>query len=290
MQNIFRIFCFILFTCFITACNQPECQFSFTVCGKLPEYPAVIKAGYEGMELIVSDFFVPGSDESVFQANLDLMKQMNAKIVSCMQFIPAYLKMTGPEAVHDEILVWAETTFRRAQKAGVPYIVLGSGDSRMVPDGFSMQEAMQQITDLCKRMAPIAQKYDVIILVEPLARKYTNIIFTLAEGAAIVKAVNHPNVQLLCDIYHMLRENDPAEDIVKYGEFIRHCHIAEKEDRTAPGTAGDDFRPYFKALKQINYRGSVSLEVEYVGGKYMWNDFEKELISALNYMKRQCKQ
>ena len=289
MQNIVKIYCIILFISCITACNQPECHLSFTVCGKLSEYPAIIKAGYDGMELIVGDFFVPGDDESVFQTNLELMKQLNAKIVSCMQFIPAWLKMTGPEAMHDEIMVWAETTFRRAQMAGIPYIVLGSGDARRVPDGFDMQEAMQQIADLCKRMAPIAQKYNVTILVEPLARKYTNIIFTLADGVAIVEAVNHPNVQLLCDIYHMLRENDPAEEIIKYSKYIRHCHIAEKENRTAPGTVGDDFRPYFKALKQINYRGSISVEVEYVEGKYLWNDFEKELVTALKYMKEQCK-
>ena len=289
MQNIVKIYYFILLACCLTACNQPECHLSFTVCGKLPEYPAVIKAGYNGMELIVSDFFVPGDDDSVFQTQLDLMKQLDAKIVSCMQFIPGWIKMTGPEAMHDEIMVWAETTFRRAQMAGIPYIVLGSGDARRVPDGFDMQQAMQQITDLCKRMAPIAQKYNVTILVEPLARKYTNIILTLAEGVAIVEAVNHPNVQLLCDIYHMLRENDPPEEIVKYGKYIRHCHIAERENRTAPGAVGDDFRPYFKALKQISYRGNISVEVEYVDGKYMWNDFEKELASAFQYLQQQCK-
>jgi sugar phosphate isomerase/epimerase len=256
----------------------------------LHEYPAVIKAGYEGMELIVSDFFVPDQPDSDFQVNLGLMKQLNANLVSCMQFIPARLKMVGPKAQHDEIMVWAETTFRRAQMAGVPYIVLGSGESRRVPDGFDFQEATQQIIDLCKRMAPVAQKYGVYILVEPLARIYTNFIFTLAEGAAVVEAVNHPNVQLLCDIYHMLREDDPAEDIVKYGKYILHCHIAEKENRTAPGTVGDDFRPYFNALKQINYRGAISVEIEYVDGKYEWDDFEKQIAASLQYMKKQCKQ
>jgi sugar phosphate isomerase/epimerase len=286
IETIMKNYFFLMIACIVTACTQPTHQFSFSVCGKLPEYPAVIKAGYDCMELIVGDFFVPGESDSVFMENLKMMKRLDAKIISCMQFIPAYLKMTGPEARHDEIMVWTETTFRRSQMAGIPYIVLGSGDARNVPDGFDRQVATQQIIDLCKRMAPIAQKYGIILLVEPLAKRYSNFIHTLAEGAAIVKAVNHPNVQLLCDIHHMLLEDDPAEEILKYGEYIRHCHIAEKTYRTAPGTLRDDFRPYFQALKKINYQGCISVEIDYVNGKYQWDDFEKQIASALQYMKQ----
>jgi len=285
MFTVMKTYLLLLMTCILSACNQPECQFSFAVCGKLPEYPVVAKAGYDGMELLVGDFFIPDKSDAEFQVNLDLMKRLNANIVSCMQFIPAYLKMTGPEARHDEIIVWTETTFRRAQLAGVPYIVLGSGPARDVPDGFDRQVAMQQIIDLCRRMAPLAKKYGIVLLVEPLAKRYSNFIHTLAEGAVVVKAVDHPNVQLLCDIHHMLLEDDPADEILKYAEYIRHCHIAEKTYRTAPGTMGDDFKPYFKALKEINYQGCISVEIDYVNGKYQWDNFEKQIVSALEYMR-----
>lgn len=281
-----KTFFLFLAVCCLTACHRPDYQPSFSVCGKLSEYPAVIKAGYDGMELIIGDFLVPDKSEAVFLNNLEQMKRLDAKIVSCMQFYPASLKITGPEIMLDEALAWAETTFRRAQMANVPYIVLGSGDARMAPDGFDKQEAARQFTELCRLLAPIAQKYDVVVLVEPLAQKYSNIILTLGEGAAIVEAVNHPHVQLLCDIHHMLLEDDPPDEIIKYGKYIRHCHIAEKDARTAPGTFGDDFRPYFKALRQINYRGSISVEIDYVNGKYQWDDFDKQSVSALQYMKR----
>jgi sugar phosphate isomerase/epimerase len=78
----------------------------------------------------------------------------------------------------------------------------------------------------------------------------------------------------------MMRDNEPASEIVKYGKYIRHCHIAEKETRSAPGTKGDDFRPYFAALKQIGYKGCVSVECG-------WDDFASQLAPALEYMKRQ---
>jgi sugar phosphate isomerase/epimerase len=253
---------------------------AFAVCGNLSKYPLVKEAGYDYLEPTVGGFLVPDKDDSVFSANLEEQKRLGAKIVSCTVFLPGGLKVTGNETTHDGILAWAEITFRRAQQAGISYIVFGSGGARRVPDGFDKQKATEQFISLCKRLAPLAQKYNVTVVVEPLNTGETNLINSLKEGAEIVEAVNHPNIRLLCDIYHMLRENEPASEIVKYGNYIRHCHIAEKETRSAPGTQGDDFTAYFNALKQINYKGCVSVESG-------WDDFETRLVPALQYMKQQ---
>jgi len=283
MQNIIKILLPLLITCLTATCQQPAYQPTFAVCRAIADYPAAAAAGYDYVEASVGNFLVPGQNDSAFQVNLEQMKQLDAKIISCTSFIPGDLRITGPETRHPDILVWAETALRRAQIANIPYIVLGSGGARKVPDGFDRQEATRQFTELCKLLAPVAQKYDVVIVVEPLNRGETNFINSLSEGAAIVKAVNHPNIRLLCDIYHMLREDESADEIVKYGEFLRHCHIAEKETRSIPGTAGDDFRPYFNALKKIKYQGCISIE-----GR--WDDFEKRLAPALQYMKEQYEQ
>jgi sugar phosphate isomerase/epimerase len=223
---------------------------------------------------------MPGKNDSAFLIHLAEQKRLNAKIISCTIFLPGSLKVTGPETRHAEILVWAETTFRRAQQAGIPYIVFGSGGARRVPEGFSKQEATQQFISLCKQLAPMAEKYNVVVLIEPLNIGETNLINSLREGAEIVDAVAHPNIRLLCDIFHMMRENEPVSDIVKYRKYIRHCHIAEKETRSAPGIKGDDFTPYFKALKQMKYKGCLSIE-----GK--WGNFEADLAPALHYMQQQ---
>jgi sugar phosphate isomerase/epimerase len=58
----------------------------------------------------------------------------------------------------------------------------------------------------------------------------------------------------------MMREAETPESIERCGRLIRHCHIAEKDKRTPPGTAGDDFKPFLKALNRIGYRGRMSLE------------------------------
>ena len=58
----------------------------------------------------------------------------------------------------------------------------------------------------------------------------------------------------------MLRENEGPDALVDAGPLLRHVHIAEKDRRTPPGVAGDDFRPYLRALRRAGYAGDISIE------------------------------
>jgi sugar phosphate isomerase/epimerase len=279
MQKILRLivglFILFTFTAFVAKINEP----TFAVCGNVKDFPKISGVGYNYVESNVG-YLMPNKSDAEFQAHLDEIKRTKAKIISCTSFIPGALKIVGHETKHEEALVWAETVFRRAQMIKIPYIVFGSGGARKVPDGFDKQKATQQFIDFCKKLAPLAKKYKVTVVIEPLNTSETNLINSLEEGVKIVEAVNHPNIQLLCDIYHMMRDNEPASEIVKYGRYIKHCHIAEKDGRTSPGVNREDFKPYFRALKQIKYKGCLSIECS-------WGNFDKELQPALIYMKQQ---
>ena len=67
---------------------------------------------------------------------------------------------------------------------------------------------------------------------------------------------------------------------IKSADKLVHCHIAECEERTAPGVKGDDFTPYFKALKEIKYDGRISFECS-------WQDVSAQLPKAVEVMKEQ---
>jgi sugar phosphate isomerase/epimerase len=254
---------------------EPE----YAVCTSVTNYPLLKATGYQYVESNVA-YLMPDKSDAEFQEHLDEIKKVEARIISCTSFIPGSLPLVGPEARQDEALVWADSALRRAGMVNIPYIVFGSGKARNVPEGFDREEAVAQFISFCKQVAPLAQKYKVTVVIEPLNRAETNLVNSLEEGARIVEAVDHPNLQLLCDIYHMMREDEPASEIVKYGKYIRHCHIAEREERTSPGTKGDDFRSYFRALKEIGYKGCVSIE-----GR--WKDLPQEIQPALSYMQEQ---
>jgi sugar phosphate isomerase/epimerase len=230
------------------------------VCTGIANSSIIKAAGYSYIEEGVRGFLVPSEPDEVFNINLAQLKNSGIPMEACNSFLPGELKCVGPDAVHEKILQYAKTAFRRAEQSGVKTIVFGSSGARKIPEGFTKADARKQFVSLCKQMAPVAKKHSVVISLEPLNSKECNFINSVSEGGEIVREVDHPNFRLLADIYHMLIEEEGPESLVENGKYLYHVHIAEKEGRTAPGFHGEDFTPYFKALKQVGYKGRISVE------------------------------
>lgn len=252
------------------------------ICTSMDNNETVSNYGYSYIEEGVQRFLVPQKSEDEFNRIMEQAKDSKLPVTGCNLFIPASLKSVGPEADKPGILQYAETALRRAEIAGVKIIVYGSGGSRMIPEGFSREKAREQFVELCTEMAPLAAKYGVIVVLEPLNKTECNFINLVSEGGEIVKEVNHPNFRLLADIYHMKMEDENPESILMYGDLIKHVHIAEEKERAAPGTYKEDFRPYFETLKKISYRGCMSVECR-------WKDFETEALTAIESIREQLK-
>ncbi len=76
----------------------------------------------------------------------------------------------------------------------------------------------------------------------------------------MVDAIKHPRIQLLADIFHMLKLNEHPDSIRKAGKRIIHCHVAELAGRQFPGNNNENLRDYYRALRDINYTGGISCE------------------------------
>jgi sugar phosphate isomerase/epimerase len=237
-------------------------------------------AGYSFVEENIRGFLVPADNESVFEQKLALLKDSKLPVEACNSFLPANLKCVGPSPLHEDILKFGETAFSRAQRAGIKTLVFGSGGARAIPDGFPRDKAKQQFISLCKQLATYAEKYNVVISLEPLNTKECNFINSVAEAGEIVKEVKHENFRLLADIYHMLMENESPSNITRYGHLLYHTHIAEKSGRSAPGVNNDDFRPYFKALRDVKYEGRMAIECN-------WKNLGDQAADALKTIKSQ---
>jgi sugar phosphate isomerase/epimerase len=276
----------------LTAASSLPDAFGFSDSKPLYSIPLGVYAGYSKAHFLkesgctyieesVAGFLLPPDGDEQYEQNLKQLRSENFPIKSYVILLPGTLKTLGPDANHEAILQRTDLVLKRAKECGSQYVVFGSGASRIIPEGFDRATAKAQHIDLTRKMAPLAEKYGVTIAVEPLNRGETNFINSLAEGVEVVEAVKSPRVKLLCDIYHMLKEDEPATEILKYGKHIVHCHIAEKESRTPPGVKGDDFRPYLGALKKINYAGGLSIEC------FVYTDFDKEAKKGIEVLKQQ---
>ena len=255
----------------------------FGVCVGLAQLEEVLPAKPDFIEEHIQNFLKPSEPDAAVAETLARARKSPVPVAAANCFLPGGLKCTGPDVNLEALLQYASVTFPRAKAAGMEILVFGSGGARRYPDGFDREKAFGQFVELLRKLGPIAGKAGVIVVVEPLNRGETNLINSVAEGAEAARAAAHPNIQLLADIFHMLRDNEPAGEIAKHGKLLRHVHLAEKEKRTAPGVMGDDFRPYFAALKKTGYDRRLSLECN-------WTNRKEECVRAMQVMRSQWKE
>lgn len=232
----------------------------FGVCTSLSNSEILKQSGFEYLEGSVGRDLMPAQPEAEFAKKMKEFDTCRLPVTACNGFLPGTLKVTGPDARPVEVLRYAEVAFRRAAATGIRTIVFGSSGARTIPEGFDRQRAREQFISLLIDLGPVARKYGVTVAIENLQKSETNFINTVGEALEIAREVNDPNIRLLADIFHMMRENEGPEALINAGKFVVHCHIAEVGTRTAPGMAGDDFRPYFAALQKAGYRGGISIE------------------------------
>ena len=241
----------------------------------------IYASGYRFIEESVSNSFSPRNvSEAQFSENLKLFNKSKLNVYSCNVFIPGYLKLTGPAVNERAVMGYVDTVLRRCRDAGVQIVVLGSGEARRIPAGYDSVRASMEFIVLVRKMADLASAYGIIIAIENLNHKETNFVLSVSQAIDIVKAVNRPSFRLTVDIYHMLVEGEPADVIELASGLLVHCHIAEETDRAYPGKTGADFRPYFKAMRKIGFRGKIMIESK-------WWDFDMEAPKALKYLQRQ---
>lgn len=250
------------------------------ICTKPGNYAAAAAAGLSYVEVGVAAFLIPESSDEEFAVNREIAKASPIELYSANGFYPKEIRLVGPEAETERAVVYAKTAIKRASELGLKVLVLGSGRSRNIPEGFDRVSAEQQFVDLLKAMAPDAEAAGLTIAIEPLRFQETNFINTVREGAEIARRTGSDNVGVLADFYHMLNVGEDASAIIDSADKLRHCHIAELDGRTAPGVHGEDFTTYFKALKEIGYTGRISFECR-------WDDFDAELPVAFQTVKDQ---
>jgi sugar phosphate isomerase/epimerase len=228
----------------------------------------------------VVNFLVPEAPDTEFMPHADALRECAFPMSAANVLLPATLKCVGPDVDLARLDRYATNVFRRAKEIGMTLIVFGSAGSRMIPEGFSATKAFEQYVDVLRRFGPVAEANGVTLVVEPLNRGECNLVNTVLEGAEAVHKANHPAVKLLVDIFHMLRNGESPDDILKVGPLIRHVHVAENKDRAAPGTNGDDFRPFFRALRQAGYNDRLALEP-------IWTDLPRQIGPALAVIRQQ---
>ena len=172
------------------------------------------------------------------------------------------LKVVGPEVPTSALKDYLELCLPRCRRLGASIVVWGSAGSRNVPEGFPRARAQNQIADFLKMAGEAAQRSKIIVAIEPLRRQESNILNTGGEALEMVRRVEHPNVRMIIDYFHLREESEDPQIIeLAKGEIV-HLHFASPHGRSWPHELGEDdhYAAFFSYLKKTGYRGGISIE------------------------------
>ncbi|TMJ03761.1 MAG: sugar phosphate isomerase/epimerase [Alphaproteobacteria bacterium] len=145
---------------------------------------------------------------------------------------------------------------------GGKILVHGSPDQRVLSPG-DEENGRKRGAECFAAVADTARDAGVTYCIEPLARKQTAFINTIAEAAAIVRAVGNPALRTMVDCSAAGQaESQPVDALVRRWlptGMIAHMHFNDP-NRRGPGEGDLAFAPILAALRDGGYRGDASIE------------------------------
>ena len=233
----------------------------FGGCASAGHFDTAVRLGFDYFEMEVTE--ISQMDDVRFAA---VKAQVLASSIRCRAFRSLIRKyqVVGENASAQQggVKAYLEHNLDRCRQLGGRVVVWGSSQSRNVPDGFSRDTAWRQIQEFLHLLGDIAARNNLMIGIEPLRKQECNIINTAAEAMKLAHEVNHPNIKIIVDFYHLREENEDPDIIRIAQEDIVHLHFANPAGRRWPRSATEDpqYHRFFSLVKEIGYQGGLSIE------------------------------
>jgi hydroxypyruvate isomerase len=168
-------------------------------------------------------------------------------------------------SVRDAFLAELEQALKPMETLGCPAMIVLSGN--VVP-GLSRFAQHRSCAETLKRAAALVEGRQingqpVRLLLECIHPEENPKYFltSAAEAIEVVRAVNHPQVQFLYDIFHeQMSYGNLIEKLDKHIDVIGLIHVADVPGRHQPGTGEINYANIYRKLAQLNYRHNVAME------------------------------
>jgi sugar phosphate isomerase/epimerase len=122
------------------------------------------------------------------------------------------------------------------------------------------KETRSVLLDCLGELGDHAKLCGATVLFEPLNRYEDFMCNTLAQGVDYCKALNHPNVMLMADLFHMgIEETNSSQALEDAFAYVKHIHVADS-NRYEPGQGQTNFKTIFATLKRLGFSGHLAFE------------------------------
>jgi hydroxypyruvate isomerase len=218
----------------------------------------IVEAGYTNVELVGE---YRKWSEQEFTRNNAKRKELGIKFDTTAGLKHA----VGNPSERQALLADLQKELSIMETLECPSVIVMSGN--VVP-GMPRQAQHQSCVEGLKRAAALIEGKK--IAGEPVRLLLENIdpeenpkyyMTSVAEGFEIIRAVNHPQVQLLYDFYHeQIAEGNLIEKLEKNIQYVGLVHIADVPGRHEPGTGEINYFSIFKKLGELKYKRIAAME------------------------------
>ncbi|GAB6187714.1 sugar phosphate isomerase/epimerase family protein [Thermopirellula anaerolimosa] len=262
------------------------CNETFTDRSLEAGFEAAAQLGYEGVELApftLAPYITevsPARRREIRQA----IESFGLKTVGLHWLLA---KTEGYHLSSPDVMVRRRTTeyllelIRACAELGGNVLVFGSPQQRSILPGVERRQAEDYAVEVLNGLHKELERTGVVLALEPLSPQETNFLNTAEETVQLARRLGSPNIKLHLDCKAMSSESVPIPELLRrHRDDMAHFH-ANDPNRQGPGFGSLDFIPIFRALREIDYSGWVSVEVfDYTPGPQRLAD------ESLSYMKR----
>jgi hydroxypyruvate isomerase len=162
---------------------------------------------------------------------------------------------------HDKIVEYFERTTPIVAEHGYPNIICFSGNR----EGLDDEKGLENCAIGLKRIAPVAEKYNINVCMELLNSKHDHHDYMCDHtpwGVELVKRVGSERFKLLYDIYHMqIMEGDMIATIRASHQFIAHYHTGGVPGRGEIDESQEiNYPAVMKAIIDTGFKGFCAQE------------------------------
>ena len=223
----------------------------------------IAEAGYSNVELV-------GEYAKWSGADFDRANAARKKLNIQFDATAGLHNSVGNPTVRDAFLAELKNALIPMERLECPAMIVMSGN--VVP-GLSRQEQHASCIEGLKRAASLVEgrqiaNQPVRLLLECIDPEENPHYFlqSAAEAIEIVRAVNHPQVQFLYDLFHeQIAEGNLIEKLEKHIDVIGLIHVADVPGRHEPGTGEINYVNIYRKLAELNYRRTVAMEFKPTG-------------------------
>lgn len=238
------------------------------------------EAGVDGIELYGWDLpvgSVQSAEDNFYGPEFDLDAVVDRIDAHGLEFV--YMSgdrppLTDPDRA-DEAVESIERSLELADDYGCRNVNVKAGP---VQAGLSRATQRQNVVEVLRRAAPAVEASETTLVLEPLnpIDVPDHFIHAVADGYAILDAVDSPDVRLVFDVYHeQLTEGNICTNLSEnLAEYAAHVHVADPPDRSQPWTGELNWDAVFETVSETGYDG-------YVGGEFIPKGDSVEALETL---------